>query len=417
MRMAHAKRTRPGIYPALTAAWIGLLSLGLLSTAGADVAPPRHAAYLDGSEGPRALLILDPVDLGSESPKKSVGDFLRARMAESGRWTVMNGDSAHKHLKEFHVDAEGGCKEFQCAFDAGSALGTEFVLFGTLAPLGELQAYTLNLLHVPTAQVVWARAGETLRSEDEYPMRAQKRGLEWAVSDLDLSRLDLRKRMGRSTVALFDEGGSVQEKALHERAVAHLYEARRFDLVTKSEMADLLKAMDLQPPAPYAPQDSLLSLGKKLDVRYVLSERLAQSRRSYHLKVTLHDFESPRQKRPWQPRETADFGKLLRTEDHFFSDLAGKDVVDLPSSPPSKLRTAGKVLTVTLALAAGAGLGYLAYESKREADGEYGRFQSSQSQQQAEDARLKVQTKDEEANRYGIIGGLSLVVGASIWAF
>jgi TolB-like protein len=411
MRNANGSRMR---FEGRWAFWIGCL--GLLM--GPLRAGPVTSAYLDGSEGARTLLVLDPVDLSSDGAKRQVGDFLRVRMRESGRWNVANGDSARKHMKEIRLDPDAACKEFQCAFDAGSALGTEFVLFGTVAPMGELQAYTLNLLHVPTAQVVWARAGEALRLEDEYPFQAQKRALEWAVSDLDLSRLDLRKRSGRAAVAVFDDGESVQSKALHERAVAHLYSARRFDLVNRGEMEDLLKAMNVPPPSPGAPEDSLLSLGKKLDVRYVLSSSLTQSRRNiYRLKVTLHDFESSEQKRPWRPRETGDFGKLLRVEDKFFADLKDKDLQDRPASAPSRLKTTGKILTVTLALAAAGGLGYLAYESKQEADGQYQRFQASQSQQQAEQTRQKVQDKDEQASRYGIFGGLSLLVGASIWAF
>jgi hypothetical protein len=393
-----------------------IVCLGYLM--GLPAAHGATTAILDGGEGPRTLLVLDPVDLSNETQKRPVGDFLRKRADDGGRWRVMDGDSARKHMKEFRLDAETPCKEFQCAFDAGSALGLEFVLFGTVAPMGELQAYTLNLLHVPTAQVVWARAGETLRREDEYPIQAQKRALDWALSDLDLSRLDLRKRSGRAPVAVFEDGsGTVQSKALHERAVAHLYAARRFDLVNPSEMDDLLKAMDVPPPQPYAPEESLLALGKKLEVRYVLSARLAQSKHDYHLKVSLHDFESPQQKRPWKARGTSDFGKVLRMEDGFFSDLADRDPLDRPLASPSRLKTAGKVLTVTLALAAGAGLGYLAYESKREADSEYDRFQASQSQQQAESSRQNVRDKDEQAGRYGIFGGLSLMLGASVWAF
>jgi hypothetical protein len=388
---------------------------------GPAAAAPRAVSkpVLDGSEGPRTLLVLDPVDLAFETTKRPVGDFLRQRASEGGRWKVADGDSARKHLGEIHIDPDAPCKEFQCAFNAGSALGEEFVLFGTLAPLGELQAYTLNLLHVPTAQVVWARAGEALRLEDEYPFQAQKRGLEWALSDLDLSKLDLRKRSGRATVAVFDDGGaSVQSKALRERAVTHLYAARRFDLVNKGEMEDLLAAMELPPPQPYAPEESLLALGKKLDVRYVLQSRLARSRHNYQFKVSMHDFEGHGDQRSWHPRPTDDFGKLLRTEDKFFADLHDKDFIpDRPLLPHSGLKTAGKVMTVGVALAAGAGLGWLAYRNKREADNEYRRFQSSQSQQEAEATRQKVKDKDSQASRFGIIGGLSIALGASIWAF
>jgi hypothetical protein len=388
-------------------------------TACLALAPPAAATtgILDGSEGRRTLLVLDPVDLGFEQGGRGVGDFLRKRAAESRRWAVAHGDSARRQLADLRIDPEKPCKEFQCAFDAGSALGHEFVLFGTLAPLGELQAYTLNLLHVPTAQVVWSRAGEALRLEDEYPIQAQKRALDWALADLDLSRLDLRKRPGRESVAIFVDGSSVQSKAVHERAVTHLYAARRFDLVQHAEMNDLLAALDASPPAADAPEDSLLALGRKLDVRYVLSSRLARTPRQVRLNLSMHDFEGKARKASLPIRSGQDLGKLLRAEDRFFSKLPGSDHPVFAPRPTSRLKTAGKAVSVVAALAAGAGLGYMAYQSKREADSEYRRFRDSQSQQTAESARQRVLSKDEDASRYGILGGVSMVVGAAIWVF
>lgn len=419
MRRANHLRMR---YLRAAAPWIAL-SLGLCAApargAASDAASLARHPILDGSEGPRTLLVIDPVDLSFDAPKRAVGDFLRARGAESGRWTVLPADSARKHLKEYKLDPDQPCKDFQCAFDAGSALGTEFVLFGTVAPLGELQAYTLNLLHVPTTQVVWSRAGEVQRREDEYPLAAQKRALEWAVSDLDVSRLDLRKQPGRGSLALIDNDlGSVQSKAVYERAVAHLYAARRFDLVNRNEMADLFKAMDISPPDPSAPEDSLTELGRKLEVRYVLCSRLDNVKREYRLRVSLHDLDNHGAARVWPKRETADFGKLLRVEDRIFSDLRDPSLPDpVPAVSHSGLKTASRVLSITLALGAATGLGYLALENKREADQEYQRFRASRSQQEAEAAREKVQYKDAQAGRYGLAGGAGLLLGAAIWAF
>jgi hypothetical protein len=371
------------------------------------------------SDRPRTVAVLDPVDVGFMSPRPLAADFLRKGLARSGRWDILPGDTAAARLARLGFDPERPCKEFQCAFDAGSALQVEYVLFGTVASLRELQAYTLALLHVPTSQVVWSRAGDIPRRDGQRPAHALESSLGWAVEGVDPRRFDLRKVPSLGLMALVDAGdGSRYSRVVKERAMAHVYASRNYDLIAEEEMHELLKALDIEKPAAGTPDQEILDIGARLDVRYVMSTRLTRSGDAYRLRLSLHDLSGGKAVRKWPSRDVDDFQTLLRVEDRFFSALGDPDLPAGPAIPrPSPVRVAGKYASVALALATGAGLGYLAYEAKRGADGEYRRFQSARSQEEAAAARQRTLEEDVQAKRYGLLSGVCLLLGAAVWTF
>lgn len=377
------------------------------------------SALPEGGDTRRSIAVLDPVDVGFQAGRRLAADFLLRGLSRGDIWRVMPSDTVARRLKELNIDPEKPCKEFQCAFDAGSALQVEYVLFGTLASLRELQAYTLTLLHVPTSQVVWSRAGDIPRKDGERPGEALENALGFAVEGLDPGRFDLRKVPSLGLMAVVDAGEtSPHARVVRERAMAHVYASRNYDLIAQEELEDLLRALDIPPPVEGTPEQEILDLGKRMDVRYVLTSRLTRNKGDFRLHLSLHDLQNGKEVRKWPSREADDFVKLLRLEDRFFTTLSDPDLPAGPAIPrPSAMRTAGKYASVAVAIATGAGLGWLAWASKEAADGEYGRFQAARSEAEAAAAKQRVMEEDVQTRRYGLLSGICILLGVAVWTF
>ncbi|MDB5047450.1 MAG: hypothetical protein JWO30_521 [Fibrobacteres bacterium] len=415
----------------------------------------RHPATppVFSAQGPRSLTILDPVNLASGLPDPESGGMLRRALSQNPHWRVTSGDSTGRMLRELGLDPDLPCTEFQCAFDAGNALQTEFVLFGTTTELPDLHAFTLDLVHVPTSQVIWSRVGELPKRYGSAGKENRKGyvlegSLQFAVADLDPASLDLKKRPTLGLLGVMDAGQSTpySRVALH-RALSHAYASRAYDLLGPAELDELMAALDIRggtgTPAASADaatgpageagaggtgnlegtqvrgREDMLSLGTKMGVRYLLWTKIVPDGPEFKMDVALYDVAGRKTLRHWPSRETGDFEALLGVEDRFLTVLGnGAPMADpRPAAPRSAFKTFGKVTTVTLAAVAAGALGYLAYEYKQNADSEYRRFRGAQSQSEAAAARENVMRRDTQARHYGLLGGFSLALGVAVWAF
>ncbi|HKP95308.1 MAG TPA: hypothetical protein VJ385_06080 [Fibrobacteria bacterium] len=452
----RAATSRPGIPPPpgsqspAAGALLALAGLLLWSGAWAEKRVQAGAAPVFSAQGPRTLTLLDPVNLASGLPDREAGGMLRRALAQNPGWRMAAGDSSARMLREYGLDPDVPCAEFQCAFDAGNALQTEFVLFGTATALPELHAFTLDLVHVPTSQVVWSRVGEIPKRPGSD--RKQKRAgyvlegsLQFAVADLDPASLELRKRPSLGLLGIMDAGQSTpHSRVAVNRALTHAYASRAYDLLGPGELEELMAALDIRGgtaaaapgdpptgpgggegmggsgnPGGRAGGEDMLSLGTKMGVRYLLWTKVRPDGPEFRMDMTLYDVAGRKALRHWPARETADFGSLLDLEDRFMTVLGnGAPTADpRPAAPHSGLKTAGKIASITVTAAAAAALGFLAYRSKRNADAEYERFQDAQSQREAQEARTSVIRQDKQARHYGVLGGLSLALGVAVWAF
>ena len=103
------------------------LILWMLCIPAAFAGTPKALASQASLSGPRTVTVLDPVDLSNGLPDPVAGKLLRASLAENPAWRVLPADSTAKQLRDLGMDPDHPCSEFQCAFDAGNALQSEFV--------------------------------------------------------------------------------------------------------------------------------------------------------------------------------------------------------------------------------------------------------------------------------------------------
>lgn len=428
-----------------------LLLSGALFCAASQAAPAVSASMDPGFKGPRTLTVLDPVDLSTNLPDAGAGRMLRQTMAGNPAWRVLPGDSSARQLRDFGIDPDLPCAEFQCAFDAGNALQSEFVLFGTATDLPEVNAYTLGVAHIPTSQMVWSRVGQApKRSTDGTRRRGNilEGPMRFGISDLEPFSLDLRKRPSRGLLGILDGGQSTPHSrvAVH-RALAHAYASRAYDMLGPAELEALLAALDLDPatgrargvrtaaagtgpggevgvggsgiarPADASASDDMLALGSAMGVRYLLRSQVRTEGREYGMNLTLYDVAGSKPLREWPSKGTSDYASLLGLEDRFMTALGDEGPAPRATASRHPWRSFAKGASIGLSALGGAALGWMAWQAKTDADAEYGRFKSARTSGEAADARTRVLEKDTEARKYGIMGGVTLALGAAIWTF
>jgi hypothetical protein len=435
-------------------AWLilGMLSIPSLPVSAAQ--PEKSAAPESSFTGPRTLTVLDPVDLTTNLPDPLAGKLLRRNLAANPAWRVLPGDSIAKGLRDLGMDPDLPCSEFQCAFDAGNALQSEFVLFGTSTDLPEVNAYTLGLAHIPSSQMVWSRVGQAPNRFGEGG-RTVRRGnilegpLRFAVSDLDPATLDLRKRPSQGLLGVMDGGQSTpHSRVAMYRALAHAYSTRAYDMLGPSELEALVAALDLDrskgrnqgqdrnaqetlaagtgPSSPHGKGGSaeaepgngdMLALGKQMGVRYLLRSEMRNEGRAYAMDLSLYDVAAGRKIRDWPVRGTTDYESLLNLEDRFMTALGEEGPAPRLVGNRHPVRTFFKGSSIGLA-ALGAGvLGYMAWQSHAQADEAYADFRAANNRTDVDRARSRVVEKDTDTRKFGILSGLSLAFGVAVWAF
>ncbi len=359
----------------------------------------------------RVLAVMDPIDLHTQKIDVEWGEFLRKSLAGNPNWKVITHDTLAKKFTEYRLDARNPCHEFQCAFDAGNILSAEFVMFGSITSLDDLYAFTLNLVHVPTAQTVWSRVGEIRKRHMGIPSAAMEAALAQIAGDLgpDQVRTGRRDKRGLLTVLDLSAAGSTPSRIMAERVATHLYASRNYDIMGRKEMEELLTALDINKGAFVPTDTAIYGLGNKMDITHLVYSRLLATRNGgMQLQLALYDIAARKKVREWPSQSTMDFRKLLEFEDKFFTSL-----FKLPEyeGGAASVRASGNQWTwagAGLGLALGATFGYLAYAANQDADREYSRFREARSRERAESLRTKVEDKEFSSILYGAIGGVSL---------
>jgi len=426
------------------------LILWMLCIPAASAGSPKALVSQFRLRGPRTVTVLDPVDLTNGLPDPVAGKLLRGSLAENPAWKVLSADSTAKQLRDLGMDADHPCSEFQCAFDAGNALQSEFVLFGTSTDLPEVNAYTIGLAHIPSSQMVWSRVGQAPKrpGDNSHARRGTilEGPLKFAVSDLEPASLDLRKHPSLGLLGVMDGGQSTPHSrvAMH-RALAHAYASRSYDMLGPAELDALVAALDLDHTKATAGSDDdiaggtgpasahglggsafsgsggsdMLALGKQMGVRYLLRSEVRNEGGQYAMDLSLYDVSAGRKIRAWPSRETTDYASLLNLEDRFMTALGEDGPVAARPLPPERhpWRSFFKGSSVGLAILGAGAFGYMAWQSHAQADQAYNDFKAAKVRSEADPARSRVIEKDSETRKFGLLGGLSLALGVVVWSF
>ncbi len=366
------------------------------------------------------IAVLNPVDLAMEGEGPRLwGDLVRRNLAQSGKWEVIPVDSVVEKYRAYGLEPDNLCREFQCAYDAGTVIGSSFVLFGTVTALQEFYTYTLNLVHLPTVQTVWSRVGEVVRRREGNPAQGVQTVLGDLVGQLDPMELSLESKGKRGLMTVIDlNPASVYSRVMAERTTTHLYGSREFNVMTQQELNELLLAMEIDRTALPNSDESILNLGRKADVSHMVASRLTLDNQMYRLQMQFFDVTEGKKLRDWPSPATSDFQKILQFEKKFFAGLfKNQDDIWQPAKErPGKTRWWPTVVSGML-VTAGAVMGYLAYDAHKGGEAEYQAFLSAQSRETAVHHRAQVEGLDRKRNWLGLSGGASAGLGLALFVF
>lgn len=381
------------------------------------------AAASPGAPGRNSIAVFDPVNLHNQTPDADFGDLLRRAFADNAKWRLIPRDTMTARFRDYDMDPAAACQEFQCSFDAGNVLASEYVMFGTITPWGDLYAYTLNIAHVRSSQVVWSRVGEVLRKVIGEPAAAAQAALAGIVDALDPDDLDTRRGLRRGLLTVLDlsPAGGTPARIMAERVAAHAYASRNFDIMSRRELEELLAALEMR-KGSIAPTDSgFFALGGRMDVTHLIYSRLSgkgsagRGGELFQLQLALYDIAAGRKVRDWPSQSTNDFRQILEFENRFFSSLFKIPEFDSDRDRPGwspALAWGGAGLGFVLSTV----FGMLAYAAFQEADRDYESFQAARSREVAMASKERVERNDRKAMVFGGLGGLGLA-GAGTMLF
>jgi hypothetical protein len=312
-------------------------------------------------KGPGRMAVLEFVDLTDNSQKPEISDMMRRAATANGSWSILARDSVAKRLGEFNINPHQSCNNPQCSFDIGNVVQAEYVIFGTASPLATVQAVTLKLLHIPTAKIVWTKALEGEGGSESERMRSLEKAFSVAVGEMSKIKPDpTRTRHGKSLAVIDLSENSPQSRAFFERVCTRVYGNSAFDLMSPTELTELLTALEINKYSVVPSLENMIGLGQKLGVSNLLYSRLYRDGRSYIYRLAMYDVAGKSLVLELPPQPSEEIIKLLDYEKVFFNTLFTKEK-DAPASAVVKDGSkSNKALWISLGVL-GIGGGVAAY--------------------------------------------------------
>ncbi len=273
------------------------------------------------------MAVLDLVDLQDNQIKAEPSDWLRKSLATMNAFVVMPKDSMVKKLGEFNVKPEQACNNSQCSFDAGNYLQSDFILYGTYSSLAGIDAVTLKLLYVPKAIIAWTWVGEISTESVEGGMAGiWERRFSGLAKILNTANLVLEKPKEHKTLAVIDlSEQSYLSRVFSERLGTRISGFAKYDIISPSELADLLTAMEINKFSITPSPENMVGLGMKLAVSNLVYSRFYRDGKSFLCRLSIYDIDKRVALLEMPPKPTENFSKLLAYEKDFFIELIKKE--------------------------------------------------------------------------------------------
>jgi hypothetical protein len=342
-----------------------MVSLGL-----STIVSHAAAGKAESVKGPSRMAVLEFVDLTDNSQKPEISDLLRRTLSATGNWTVLARDSVAKRLGEFNINPHQSCNNPQCSFDIGNVVQAEYVLFGTASPLASVSAVTMKLLHIPTAKIIWTKVLEGEGSSEGERQRSLEKAFGAAAAEIAKVKPDMDKTKHGKSLAVIDlSENSPQSRAFFERVCTRIYGNPAFDLMSPTELTELLTALEINKYSVVPSLENMIGLGQKLGVSNLLYSRLYRDGRSYIYRLAMYDVSGKSLVLELPPQPSEEIIKLLDYEKVFFNTLFSKEK-DAPSTAVVKDgNKSNKALWISLGVL-GIGGGVAAYwvENLRKTD-------------------------------------------------
>ncbi|MFC1584502.1 hypothetical protein ACFL5V_03030 [Fibrobacterota bacterium] len=307
--------------PALT-----VLTCLFLGASGTMARKPKHQLP-QREEKLGTLAIMDLVDLSNNRTIPTLSNKLRIKLTRLKRWDVLSRDKLKEVLGKYDKDLNTACNNPQCAFEYGSLIQTNYLLYGTATRFRGIGILTLKLLNVHTAKIVWSRILSS--KSGTSAMEATFSTLKYELSLATIKD----KQDDRNILAIMDlSDGSLQAKILFERIITHAYSNDHYKVMSQTEVDELTSVLEIKPESILSSVDNMGEIGDKLGANYVLFSQFKTTGINYKHSMVLYDVEEKSVLLSMPPQPQASFWDMLVMEKNFFTGLARLKTLKLPPS-------------------------------------------------------------------------------------
>ena len=275
----------------------------------------------DDKEDPKAskpkLAILHLINVQTGNPLPILTGKLRTRLSRLPDLDVLSKDDMEKTLRNYDKSLEIACNGKECAFEFGSLLQCNFILFGSASQFEDMGLVTVKILDVKRSSIIWSRVLTSHRSQSAIEAN-------FITLYKELIALDLRsvKKGSDDILAVLDfSDSSYQADILFERILTHSYDYGYADVMSPEEVRTLIDALGIDKDTVLNSIETILNIGDNLGVQGVLYTQLNQ--RGAYLKHQIALFNIPEKSvvLSMPPLPQANFKDILAMESHFFKAL------------------------------------------------------------------------------------------------
>jgi hypothetical protein len=172
---------------------------------------------------------------------------------------------------------------------------------------------------------------------------------------------DLDKNKHGSSLAIIDlSENSLQSRAFLERVCTRIYGNQRYDLMSPTELTELLTALEINKYSVVPSLENMIGLGQKLGVANLLYSRLYRDGSSFIYRLAMYDITNKSLVLELPPQPSEDLVKLLDYEKVFFNTLFSKEKAGVNQAANISEGKSNKALWISLGVL-GIGGGIAAY--------------------------------------------------------
>jgi hypothetical protein len=359
------------------------------------------SAVSEKPPAPPSLLILHPTDLLSGLVSEKLYRDLRGIFTSNDAWRVISREEMERKFKDYKIDLTPTCNNLNCAFDAGSIMQAQYVLYSSFTIFQHYYIFNLNLVDISATKVVWSENGEIPIKTGRNPGEALLHRLHQIIQALKPGEIKKSTVKSKGTLGILNlSPDSDYSKILLDRLSTHAYTSGEYDLIDETELGFILASLNIHPSAIVTTSDSLIPLGKRMGVDYLIYSLLKKENSKFNLRLGLFDIKHKELLREW-PYQSSNFHKLLKFESKFFSNLSQPGGGAGSSVPGS---SAWKWIAGPVSFIAAGVFGYLAWEEHKTFEKKHDQWNKEPRTLQEREKRpdLKDEAKRAWSNRNGL---------------
>lgn len=232
--------------------------------------------------------MLDLVELSRQHTLPTLSEKFIDKLSTIKDLDFVSRGETIKRLEKYNRYLFTPCNDPQCAFDLGSLIEAEYVLYGTATQYDNLGILSLKLLSIPEARIIWSHS--ILSKKYRAAMEQTINQFKEALSKIKFSK---RKFFSEELLAVITHGdSSVASRVLTENIFTYAYNNPYYEIMSPNETDELLNVLELDKTDFKNSLYSVKDLGKKLGVKAILFSGYSKVGVNHKNGLTLYDLKT-----------------------------------------------------------------------------------------------------------------------------